>query len=253
MKKSAISSLILAASVVATPVSADTLLGVYVGAQAWNMGTEGGFSNDVNLTEFNFDDETKSSFYVALEHPIPLVPNIKIRRTAMDTGGNVSLDSTFTFNDQIFNVNTNLNTEVDLSNTDFILYYELFDNDLVSFDFGVNGKYIDGEIYVEDAAEATNFAREAFSGVVPMAYSRLYVGLPFTGLGFYAEGSYLAIDDHTLSDYEIALAYEFVDNLAVDMTFQLGYRATNLELDDLDDIYSDLEFSGVFAGLELHF
>ena len=42
-------------------------------------------------------------------------------------------------------------------------------------------------------------------------------------------------------------------NLAIDLTLQLGYRAVTLELDDLDDIYSDLEFKGIYAGLEVHF
>jgi hypothetical protein len=44
-----------------------------------------------------------------------------------------------------------------------------------------------------------------------------------------------------------------MENLAVDVTFQVGYRAVELELDDLDDIYSNLEFKGVYAGLEVHF
>ncbi len=251
--KSSLKTLALAASIIAIPAKADTLLGLYVGAQGWNMETEGGFSNDTDLTNFKFDDETKGSFYIALEHPVPVIPNIKVRRTAMDTMGDVTLNSSFDFNGEIFNINTTLNTEVDVSNTDYILYYELFDNDLVSFDLGINGKHIDGTIYVEDAADASNNAEEEFSGIVPMIYSRIAVGLPFSGLGVYAEGSYLSIDDHTLSDVEVALTYEFVDNLAVDMTLQVGYRAVTLELDDLDDIYTDFEFSGVFAGLEVHF
>lgn len=251
--KTSFRTLVLAASIVAVPAQADTLLGLYVGAQGWNMDTEGGFSNNSDLTTFDFDTETKGSFYVAFEHPIPVIPNIKVRQSAMDTAGNVLLNSEFTFNDQIFNTTTTLNTEVDVSNTDFILYYELFDNDLVSFDFGINGKYIDGTLYVADANDATNNAEEEFSGVVPMLYSRIAIGLPFSGLGVYAEGSYLAIDDHTLSDVEVALTYEFVDNLAVDMTLQIGYRAVTLELEDLDDIYSNLEFTGAFAGLEIHF
>lgn len=251
--KTSIRTLVLAATILAVPAKADTLLGLYIGAQGWNMDTEGGFSNDANLTNFDFDTETKGSFYVALEHPVPFIPNIKVRQTGMDTSGDVLLSTSFDFNDQTFSNNTTLNTEVDVSNTDFILYYELFDNDLVSFDFGINGKYVDGTIYVADAADATNNAEEEFSGVVPMLYSRIAIGLPFSGLGVYAEGSYLSIDDHTLSDVEVALTYEFVDNLAVDMTFQIGYRAVTLELDDLDDIYSDLEFTGAFAGLEIHF
>lgn len=232
---------------------ADTVLGVYVGGHAWNMDTEGGFSNTTSLTNFDFDSETKGSFYATLEHPIPLVPNIKIRQTEMDSGGNVTLTSSFTFGDQLFTSQSDLVTDVDVSNTDFILYYELFDNDLVSFDFGLNGKYVDGSLFVQDASDATISALEEFSGVVPMIYSRLELGLPLTGWGIYAEGSFLSIDDHTLSDYQAAITYEFVDNLAVDMTLEVGYRAVVLELEDLDDIYSDLEFSGVYAGLEIHF
>lgn len=251
--KTSIKTLALAATILAVPVKADTLLGLYVGAQGWNMDTEGGFSNDASLTNFNFDTETKGSFYVAFEHPVPIIPNIKVRQTGMDTFGDVMLSASFDFNDQTFSVDTTLNTEVDMSNTDFILYYELFDNDLVSFDFGINGKYVDGTIFVADAADASNNAEEEFSGVVPMLYSRIAIGLPFSGLGVYAEGSYLSIDDHTLSDVEVALTYEFVDNLAVDMTFQIGYRAVTLELDDLDDIYTNLDFTGAFAGLEVHF
>lgn len=252
MKKSFI-AISLLGSMCLSSAQADTLLGVYFGGQAWNMDTEGGFSNTTSLTNFDFDTETKGSFYVALEHPIPLVPNIKVRRTDMDSGGNVTLTSSFTFGDQLFTSQSDLLTDVDVSNTDVILYYELFDNDLVSFDFGLNGKYVDGSLFVQDVNDTSISALEEFSGVVPMVYSRLAVGLPFTGWGIYAEGSFLSIDDHTLSDYQAAITYEFVDNLAVDMSVELGYRAVTLELEDLDDIYSDLEFSGVYAGLEIHF
>ena len=229
---------------------ADTLLGLYVGAQGWNMETSGGFSNDGSNADFNFEDQSNANLYVAFEHPIPLIPNVKVQRTAMDTQGDVILDDQFTFGDKIFAANGNAFTDVSLTSTDFILYYELFDNDLVSFDFGLNAKYIDGEFLASVDAE---IGREEFSGAVPMIYSRLAVGVPLTGLGAFVEGSFLSIDDHTISDYQAAITYSLLENFAIDMTFQLGYRAVILELDDLDDIYSDLEFKGVYAGLEVHF
>jgi hypothetical protein len=37
------------------------------------------------------------------------------------------------------------------------------------------------------------------------------------------------------------------------MTFELGYRTVTVQLEDLDDIYSNLDFKGVYAGLEVHF
>jgi outer membrane protein len=232
---------------------ADTLLGLYAGAQAWNMETKGGFSDDGTNINFNFADQTKSSFYVALEHPIPLIPNIKLQRTAMDTNGDVLVDSSFTFGGELFTANGTAVTDVKLTSTDAILYYELFDNDLISFDLGINAKYLDGELFVIDKDDPTNTGREEFSGVVPMAYSRLAIGIPATGFGAYVEGSFLSFDDQTLSDYQAALTYSLMDNLAIDLTFQLGYRAVKVDLKDLDGIYSNLEFKGAFAGLEVHF
>ncbi|MDU0353202.1 TIGR04219 family outer membrane beta-barrel protein [Paraglaciecola aquimarina] len=232
---------------------ADTILGLYAGAQGWNMETEGGYSRDGDNRDFNFEDETKGSFYVAFEHPIPLIPNIKLQKTEMDTQGDITLEQQFDFGVQTFTTGSTLNTDVSLSSTDAILYYEFFDNDLISFDFGVNIKYLEGELLVVDTDQPTRTGYEDFSGPVPMLYSKLQLGLPFTGFGAFVEGSYLSIDDHSLTDYQAAITYSLMENLALDVTFQAGYRAFTLELEDLDDIYSDLEFKGVFAGIEVHF
>ncbi len=231
---------------------ADTILGVYAGAQGWDMSTAGGFADDTTITQFGFDSQTNGSIYAALEHPVPFVPNIKINRTVLDTSGSTTLTSSFTFDGELFTADSLVATNIDLTTTDYILYYEIFDNDLVSIDIGINGKHVDGTLLVEDAASSLT-ATQSFSGIVPMGYSRIAFGLPFTGLGVYAEGSYLAIDDSTVSDYQIAITYSFIESLALDLTLQLGYRDTTVELDDLDDTYSDLTFDGAFAGIEFHF
>ncbi|MGJ8679976.1 TIGR04219 family outer membrane beta-barrel protein [Paraglaciecola sp.] len=232
---------------------ADTLLGLYAGAQGWNMEVDGGFSQDGNNLAFDFDQKAKSNIYAAFEHPIPLIPNIKIQKTDMDTQGSASLTSNYTFGGKLFTANSDAITDVQLSSTDIILYYEFFDNDLISFDFGINAKQIDGELLVTDKDDPTLSGFETFSGPVPMLYSRLEIGVPFTGFGAFAEGSYLNVDDHSLSDFQAAITYSLMENLALDVTFQVGYRAVSLELEDLDDIYSDLEFKGAFAGIEVHF
>jgi outer membrane protein len=252
MKKTALSIglMLIGASFTA---QADTLLGLYAGAQGWNMQTEGGFSNDGSNAEFKFEDKANSNLYIAFEHPVPLLPNIKIQRTVMDTNGETTLQSQYRFGDEVYAQNTDVLTDVQLNTTDFILYYELFDNDLVSFDLGINVKQIDGELLVTEKDNESRSSMEAFSGPVPMVYSRIAVGVPFSGFGAFVEGSMLSIDDHTLSDYQAALTYSLMENLALDVTFQLGYRAVELELDDLDGIYSNLEFKGVYAGLEVHF
>ena len=235
----------LGCALMSMSAQSDTIAGVYAGVQAWQTDTTGGFADSSSTANFNFDDETNTSFYVAVEHPLPFIPNIKVARTTLDNSGTTALDTSFTFDGELYTANSTVDTMIDLTATDFILYYELFD-------LGINAKYIDGSLSVVDAASNTQGTGE-FSGVVPMAYSRLQLGLPFTGLAAYAEGSYLSFDDHELSDYQVAVAYSFIESLAVDMTLQVGYRKVTVDIEDLDDIYANMEFDGVFAGLEVHF
>jgi outer membrane protein len=245
--------IILLAALPLASAKADSILGVYAGVQGWGMSTEGGFANNNDIQPFSFDDETQFSFHIAVEHPVPLIPNVKVRRTSLDTQGDVNLTQSFNFGDQLFTANSNIATDIDATHTDLILYYEVFDNNLFSFDFGLNGKYVEGDLIAQDLGETTRLAAERFSGVVPLLYSRIQIGVPFTGWGAYAEGSYLSIDDNTLYDYQVALTYAVVESLAVDVGFELGYRSLRLELDDVDDITTDLDFDGVFAGIEIHF
>ncbi|MFQ3236682.1 MAG: outer membrane protein [Paraglaciecola sp.] len=252
MKKSLCLGAIVA-TMVSLPTQADTLLGLYAGAQAWGINTDGGFSDNGTNIEFNFDDQTKGSFYLALEHPLPLVPNIKIQRTDVNTDGEVSFSSTFTFNGEQFSANTPLITDIDLVSTDYILYYELFDNDLLSFDVGVNGKHLDGNVFVQVKGDPTAKGGQNFMGILPMLYTKIALGVPFTGLGAYIEGSFLSVGDHKVTDYQAVVTYSLLDNIVIDTTLQLGFRAIKIELEDLDNFYSDLEFSGAFAGIEVHF
>lgn len=243
--------LVAITALTSTNAMADTLLGGYVGGQAWNIGTEGGFAQNESLAAFAFEDEANFSFYVALEHPIPLVPNIKLARTTLETNGSSSINSQFSFGDEVFLVNASVTNQIDLTATDYILYYEILDNDLVSIDLGVTGKQIDGDIFVADASGRS--AQQNINTVIPMGYAKVQLGLPFTGLSVLAEGSLIAIDDDSFSDYQVALSYSFVETLAIDMSVQLGYRSVELDINDVDDVYADLEFDGAFIGVEFDF
>jgi outer membrane protein len=230
---------------------ADTVLGGYIGLQGWNVSAQGGFAQNTSLATFNFEEEANTSFYAALEHPIPLIPNIKLARTTLDTSGSSILDSQFNFGDEVFLVSASITNQVELTTTDYILYYEILDNDLVSIDIGVSGKQLDGTIFVADSNGRSG--RQEIDTIIPMGYAKLQVGLPFTGLSVMAEGSLLAIDDDSFSDYQVALVYSFVETLAIDMSLQAGYRSTEIDINDVDDIYADLQFDGAFIGIEFDF
>jgi len=239
-------------AVISTSVQADTLLGLYVGGQIWAADSSGTFGDSSDQENFNLDDETQGSFYAAFEHPLPLIPNIKIARTTLDTDSVTTLNSgvNFDFGGVSYNSASEVTTKFDLTYTDYTLYYEIFDNDLVSIDFGITGRDFDTDITLTQGGNEGDLSA---SGVIPMLYAYTNIGLPFTGFNVFGEGNFLALDDNSIYDVQVGISYELIDNLAVDVNLTLGYRAVQLEIDDLDNLNSALDFKGVFAGAVVHF
>jgi len=233
--------------------TADTLLGLYLGADGWRTSTTGSFADTEQLQDFNFADKTQSSFYLAFEHPVPLVPNIRIQRNELTSSGATQLDVNFSFAGEQFAQGSQINNHIDLTSTDYVLYYEVLDNDLISIDLGVSAKHLDGTVAINDQGASDVMATEDISTLVPMLYSSVHIGLPLTGLDLFAQGSFVSYDGSRLYDMQAGIAYTLIDNIAVDLRLKTGYRAVNLQLENIDDVYADLDFSGVFAGIELHF
>jgi outer membrane protein len=252
MKKTIIAAGI--ATLLSASVQADTLLGLYIGGHMWANQAEGSFGQgNNNQATFDFDDENQGSFFVALEHPIPLIPNLKIASTTLDTVGGATITGSFTFEGETYSANSVLETTFDASYVDYTFYYELFDNDLLTFDFGITARDLDSQINVVDTNNTSLNSNLSVSDFIPLLYVNTIIGLPFTGFNVFAEANFLSYDDNSVYDYQIGVSYELVDNLAVDLDLTLGYRAVKLELDDIDDLYSDLTFDGVFVGAIVHF
>jgi outer membrane protein len=251
MKKIALAATL--ATILSTHAQADAL-GIYLGGQIWDNQASGTLGDGSSLVDFNLEDQKQNSFFIAFEHPIPLIPNVRIASTSLETEGNTTLTTEFEFEGETFSEDADVNADFNVSYVDYTLYYELFDNDLISFDFGLTGRDFDGDVTVSaQSSQGTQTGRVSVTEIVPMLYARANVGLPLTGLNLYGQGNFLSIDDHTLYDYEVGVSYELIDNLAVDVNINAGYRAVKLELDDLNDLYTNIEFDGVFLGTTIHF
>lgn len=233
-----------------TPALADSIFGVYAGGQVWRSDSSGSFGSDRLNPDFSFADDNQKSYYVAFEHPIPLFPNAKVRHNELTHSGQQVLAQDYDFFGQTYAAATTLGYHTDFSHTDYTFYYELFDNDLVSFDLGVTAKRVDGVIEVRSQDQLQTVTPD---GWLPTLYSQVRVGIPATPLTVYGIANAVSIDDSKVEDYEVGIEYRPVENLAVDINLQLGYRVFNFELDDLDKVYSNLEYKGPYVGIEFHF
>lgn len=236
MRKAVLLSVMAACGLSYGTAQADTFFGAYAGAQIWSMETDGKLvSNNVETSVF-YDDERRGSFYVAIEHPVPMLPNLRVIRSNMETKGGTGLTGT-----------------LDLKSTDYVLYYELFDNEVLSLDAGISGKDIDGDLSFENKAVPNSKQSKSVSEIIPMLFARGEIGLPGTSFGLMAQVSTQPFGSENSYDYQAALTYDLLDNMAMDTKIQLGYRQFSLEVDELKNLSPELEFSGEFLGLEVHF
>ena len=166
-----ITSLLFTAS-----AQSDTLLGLYIGGQVWVNQAEGSFGEgSLEQAIFDFKDQNQGNYFIALEHPIPLIPNIKIASTTLDTVGGTTIDGSFTIGGETYDVNAQLDTIFDANYVDYTLYYELFDNDLLTFDFGITVREVEGNIQVVEKESLVSSSLSS-TGYLPLLYANTIIG-----------------------------------------------------------------------------
>jgi len=229
---------------------ADTL-SVSFGGGVWKESPSGSLRNvttgdligaDVESNLF-WKEENQGYYFITLEHPVPLIPNLRIMSTNLDHNGSGS--SSFTLNGKTYSAD--ITNELTLDQTDVTVYWEILDN-VVSLDLGLNVKLVDISYSITDVNDSTNNTNDQFDGALPMLYGLVGVS-PYPGLIFSAEGSYVGYSGNRITDFTAKVAY------TTDYFFgiEAGYRALKLKLDDVSDYSSDLTFDGPFAGLYLKF
>lgn len=243
MKKNIV--LLSLSAVLALGANADTF-GFELGGAYWGAKTSGDFSykgDKIDLDrDLGYKDFNTNFVWASFEHPIPIIPNLKIQHTQLDEKS--SKNASFIFDNKTYT--GTVNSTLKLNQTDFIFYYELLDN-WVNFDFGVNTKYIDASTQVDSTTQTAS--SKDLNYVIPMVYAKAKFDLPFSGLSLESDISYISYDSNTFYDLKGGLSYETSFGLGA----TVGYRTQKIELDDVSDVYSDIQVKGAYAGLFYHF
>ncbi|MCW8831604.1 MAG: TIGR04219 family outer membrane beta-barrel protein [Gammaproteobacteria bacterium] len=231
---------VLALTALSSNASADAL-GLYVGGGVWDHDPSGSFGTTGDSvidmeSNLNYEEDSDSYVYVALEHPVPMVPNIRIESVSMGHTGTSS--ASIVFDGQT--VNTGSKSAINLDNTDFILYWRLLDN-WVNLDLGFNARKLDADFTVGTKTVAV-------SETIPMLYIAAQFDLPLTGLSIGADINHISYSDAKYQDVRIRALYE----MGV-VGIELGLKTTTLDLKGLDTIESSIEFKGMMVGAFLHF
>ena len=225
--------MILAGSaVLAAPVAQADVLGFGAQVGYWDselsgdVATNGG-SVDVN-DELNLDGESSNQLSLYLEHPIPLLPNVRVAYINIDQTASGRLNNDFD------NVDAGLvRSDLELEQLDLTLYYEVLDN-WVNLDLGLTARDFSGELLVQSS-------RTTADAVVPMGYLAARFDLPFSGVSVGIEGNAIAYSGDSLHDFNVYGQYQ----LSL-LQLRAGYRQMAVDYEDGDDRF-DVKIDGPFV------
>ncbi|BFM11348.1 TIGR04219 family outer membrane beta-barrel protein [Simiduia litorea] len=206
---------------------------IHMGFGLWQADPEGSLYG-YSLDELNYKKSDNNFFYAAIEHPIPLLPNIRIQYNELETKGSSAI------------LTVPATSRTKLNHTDAVAYYELLDN-WISFDLGLGVRRYDGGS--ELVLGGTQINESEADAYLPTIYADANFDLPFTGLsvgGNFQGGSF---DDTEFTEYSLRLSYMY--DAIPDVGAELGYKRHNLSR--LNDLDIDADFAGPYLSLKLSF
>jgi len=218
-------------------------IGGSVEAAYWSAGIGGhatiGNSSVDTEDDLNLSDDGFFEFAATIEHPVPVLPNVRLKYLSLEQTENGELSAAF---DSVSI--GDVETKLDLSHMDLILYYEILDN-YVSVDIGLDIKKFDGKFTVSNDS---NTSSTDIDEAVPLGYLSAEVALPLTDLSLGVEVSGISYSDNSLSDTKVRIRQGF--SLAF---VELGYRQIDLKIDDISDTDIDIDYSGIYISTGLDF
>lgn len=209
--------LVLSFTFAVSHLSAAMILGFGAEADFYSPTADGNFNYKSVSTLFDGDRESTYLLGMYLEHPIPVLPNIRLDytpETRFQGAGN----------------------KIALTQLDVTPYYEIFDN-VVDIDVGVSFKVLDVKI--------TGNANETFTEVIPMGYVGAAVSIPGMPIGFSGSVKYIEYDGDHFNDSRIKATW----NIAAGLQAQVGYRYESLKVKNRFDTSADMTLEGPFVGL----
>mgnify|MGYP003614711263 CR=1 FL=1 len=209
------------------------VIGVKGDLSYWAYDGQANMAAQTAASDQDLERKGAAQLSLAIEHPVPLIPNAKIRYVNLKTQTENEVAG-----QPVYDIN--------MDHADFILYYEILDN-IVNADVGVGATTLNGHV------TTLALSKTDIDKTVPVIYATAGAKLPFTGLSAKGEVLYSNFNDAKITDAQAELQYNFIDNLLVDVGLKAGYRILDIKLDDYEKKDLKFNFKGPYIGLDIHF
>jgi outer membrane protein len=198
--------------------------------------------------DLGWKDDNTTMGYLYIEHPLPIIPDIRLGVTSLKMGGTGTVTANVTYNGVLYQTNDTVTSNIDLSHTEIALYYQIIDT-VVDFDLGLNFKFFNGTATLVDQTHPGT-ATTSYKQTVPMLYGALTIPIPATGFKLAGDFTTVSYKDSTFTDYLVRVRYETDFMLGV----ELGYRSIHIDYADTSaNEYAKLDMKGPYLMAHLSF
>lgn len=180
--------------------------------------------------------------------------HISLMYTQFHYSGSKNITKSVSFAGKTYSANALVESDLKTKMLDLEYQYDLInmENLLAGFSIGVIAKikYFDGEASIKSSTVGSQFdQKETFAAPVPMLGVGAHIGLianilearaKVTGMGYSGSVFYDALADISVTPFP------FLD-------IHAGYRIMKLKIDNVNDVYGNLEFAGPYAALTVSF
>lgn len=230
--------------ILVAPLSQADVVGLGASVSYWDSDLSGKAATNNDLVDvendLNLGGDSTANASLYLEHPVPVLPNIRINYTRVKQSGRgqvglVGFDG----------VTGDVQSDFDLEQLDLTLYYEVLDN-WVNLDLGLTARDLAGDLTVQEVNGLAT-SETSVDAVIPMGYLAARFDLPFTGVSVGTEGNFISYGGDSLLDFNAYGQYE----MAL-LRFRAGYRQMSIDYEDGNDRL-DVEIGGPFVSAGVSF
>ena len=241
--------LLISTLLTSTALQAAPGVSIYGGGYNWDSDFEGSVSSggaNVDVQDdLGFGKSNQSVIWLGLEHPVPLIPNVRARYFDLNDTASNRLQRTFVFNGEVYVASTRVDSAFELEMLDGTFYYTPVDTN-VKLDLGLTVRQMDGFIRLNSILADT---RVDIDEMLPLAHGAVRFDVPGTGVYLGGELNAISYNGSSMNDFNARVGWRSDFLLGV----EVGYSQINLELDDVSNLTTDLEMGGPYLALSLGF
>lgn len=240
---------LVASALLAAPLAQADVIGLGASVNYWDSDLSGTAEKNGDTVDIDralrLDGDSSANASLYLEHPLPLLPNLRLNYTVLDFSGRGRLGAS---GFDTVPAGVDVRSDLDLEQLDLTLYYEILDN-WVNLDLGLTVRNFSGDLDVRQLPGGAGAAvsRTSVDAVLPMVYLAARVDLPLTGVSLGGEGNLVSYSGDSIRDYNVYAQYQWTP-----LQLQAGYRQLSLDYEDGDDLL-DIELDGPFVSIGVSF